>query len=132
VPHRPRECEDVDAADAGAAQDARAFADGGAGGEDVVDEEDALAAHVAVDFVVPRFAPPVRRALYALGLAALAGLFVWALPGVVDYLRFMLRERTPVLDLPFGAVYCVFAAATVMVVLRCAAGILRELVRPRA
>ena len=90
-----------------------------------------LAAHVAVDFVVPRFPPPVRRALYALGLAALAGLFLWALPGVADYLRFMLRERTPVLDLPFGAVYCVFAAAAVMMVLRCAAGILRELVRPR-
>jgi len=30
-----------------------------------------LSTHVAVDFVVPRFAPFVRRALYALGLAAL-------------------------------------------------------------
>ncbi|HTQ76241.1 MAG TPA: TRAP transporter small permease subunit [Burkholderiales bacterium] len=86
-----------------------------------------LAAHVAVDFVVPRFPPPLRRALYALGLAALAGLFLWALPGVADYLRFMLRERTPVLDLPFGIVYCIFLAAVVMVVLRCAA----EIVRPR-
>ena len=86
-----------------------------------------LAAHVAVDFVVPRFAPPVRRALYALGLAALAGLFLWALPGVADYLRFVLRERTPVLDLPFGIVYSVFLAAAVMVVLRC----LAEIIRPR-
>ena len=86
-----------------------------------------LAAHVAVDFIVPRFSPPVRRALYALGLTALAGLFLWALPGVADYLRFMLRERTPVLDLPFGIVYSVFLAAAVMVVLRC----LAEIVRPR-
>jgi TRAP-type C4-dicarboxylate transport system permease small subunit len=87
-----------------------------------------LVTHVAVDFVVPRFAPPARRLLYALGLAALAGSFLWALPGIADYLRFMMRERTPVLDLPFGIVYSVFLAATVMVVLRC----LAEIVRPRA
>jgi TRAP-type C4-dicarboxylate transport system permease small subunit len=87
-----------------------------------------LAAHVAVDLVVPGFAPRVRRALYALGLAALAGLFLWALPGIADYLRFMMRERTPVLDLPFGIVYSVFLAAVAMIVLRCIAGI----IRPRA
>jgi len=84
-----------------------------------------LAAHVAVDLVVPGFAPRVQRVLYALGLAALAGLFLWALPGIADYLRFMQRERTPVLDLPFGAVYSVFLAAVAMVVLRCLAAIAR-------
>jgi len=87
-----------------------------------------LAAHVAVDMVVPHFAPPVRRVLYALGLAALAACFLWALPGIADYLRFMLRERTPVLDLPLGIVYSVFLAAAAMVVLRCLAAI----ARPRA
>ena len=89
-----------------------------------------LAAHVAVDLVAPGFAPRVRRVLYALGLAALGGLFLWAIPGIADYLRFMLRERTPVLNLPFGIVYSVFLAAAVMVVLRCAAGILSAIVRP--
>jgi TRAP-type C4-dicarboxylate transport system permease small subunit len=84
-----------------------------------------LAAHVAVDFVVPRFAPPVRRVLYALGLASLAACFLWALPGIADYLRFMMRERTPVLELPFGIVYGVFLAAALMVVLRCLAAIAR-------
>jgi C4-dicarboxylate transporter, DctQ subunit len=84
-----------------------------------------LAAHVAVDFIVPRFAPRVRRVLYALGVAALAACFLWALPGIADYLRFMMRERTPVLDLPFGIVYAVFLAAAVMVVLRCLAAIAR-------
>lgn len=84
-----------------------------------------LAAHVAVDFIVPRFAPPVRRVLYALGLAALAACFLWALPGIADYLRFMIRERTPVLDLPFGLVYAVFLAAAAMVALRCLAAIAR-------
>jgi C4-dicarboxylate transporter DctQ subunit len=87
-----------------------------------------LAAHVAVDFVVPRFAPPLRRALYALGLGALALCFLWALPGIADYLRFMMRERTPVLDLPFGLVYAVFLAAALSVVLRC----LAEIARPRS
>jgi TRAP-type C4-dicarboxylate transport system permease small subunit len=76
-----------------------------------------------VDFVVPRFAPRARRALYALGLAALAGCFLWALPGIADYLSFMGRERTPVLELPFSTVYSVFLAAAIMVVLRCAASI---------
>jgi TRAP-type C4-dicarboxylate transport system permease small subunit len=84
-----------------------------------------LAAHVAVDFIVPRFAPEVQRRLYALGLAALALCFLWALPGIADYLRFMMRERTPVLDLPFGIAYAVFLAAAAMVVLRCFAAIAR-------
>src|SRR6266700_2349872 len=55
-----------------------------------------LSDHVAVDFVVPRFAPRIQRALYAL-----------------------------VLDWPYGAVYSVFLAAAVMVVLRCLAAIVR-------
>src|SRR5437899_11834557 len=84
-----------------------------------------LAAHVAVDFVVPRFAPAVRRALYALGLAALGGSILWALAGIVGYLRFVMRERTPVLEWPYGIAYSVFLAAAVMVVLRCLAAIVR-------
>jgi len=76
-------------------------------------------------FAVPRFAPRVRRTLYALGLAALGGCFLWALPGIADYLRFMMRERTPVLDWPYGVVYSAFLAAAVMVVLRCLAAIVR-------
>jgi len=84
-----------------------------------------LSAHVAVDFVVPRFAPRVQRSLYALGLAALGGCFLRALPGIADYLRFMMRERTPVLDWPYGVVYSVFLAAAVMVALRCLAAIVR-------
>ena len=84
-----------------------------------------LHTHVAVDFVVPRFALRTRRVLYALGLATLAGCFLWALPGIADYLSFMSRERTPVLDIPFSVVYSVFLAAALMVVLRCAASIAR-------
>ena len=81
--------------------------------------------HVAVDFVVPRFGRSVRRALYALGLVLLAGCFLWALPGIADYVAFMSREGTPVLGLPFSIVYSVFLAAAVMIVVRCAASIAR-------
>jgi len=84
-----------------------------------------LAAHVAVDFIVPRFAPAARRVLYALGLALPAGCFLWALPGIADYLHFMMRERTPVLEIPFGIAYSVFLAAALMVVLRCLWAIFR-------
>ena len=84
-----------------------------------------LSTQVAVDFVVPRFAPSFRRIAYALGLAALGASFLWALPGIADYLRFMMRERTPVLEWPYGLVYGIFLAATVMVVLRCLAAIIR-------
>jgi len=88
-----------------------------------------LAAHVAVDFVVPHFAPAARRVLYALGVAALGGCFLWALPGIADYLRFVMRESTPVLELPLGAVYGIYLAAALMVVLRCLAAAARP---PRA
>jgi TRAP-type C4-dicarboxylate transport system permease small subunit len=46
-------------------------------------------------------------------------------PDTADYLHFMMRERTPVLDWPYGVVYSVFLAAAVMVVLRCLAAIVR-------
>jgi len=84
-----------------------------------------LSAHVALDLLESRFGPRTRRVLHAAGLAVLAGCFLWALPGTADYLRFMLRERTPVLDLPFGAVYAVFLAFVLMVALRALAEILR-------
>src|SRR2546428_5845740 len=45
-----------------------------------------LSAHVAVDFVVLRFAPPVRRAPYAHSIAGLAVCSLWALPCPADYL----------------------------------------------
>jgi len=44
--------------------------------------------------------------------------FSLALPAPPIYLRFMLREHTPVLGWPLGIVYSVFLAAALMVVLR--------------
>ncbi|MGB5082263.1 MAG: TRAP transporter small permease [Burkholderiales bacterium] len=84
-----------------------------------------LEGHAAVDLVVPRFPSRIRRALYALGLAALALCFLWVLPGTADYLYFMLQERTPVLGWPLGIVYSVFLVFAAMVIVRCLAGIAR-------
>jgi len=84
-----------------------------------------LDAHAAVDVIVPRFSPPWRRVLYALGLAGLALCFLWMLPGTADYLAFIVRERTPVLGWPLGIVYSVFLVFAVMVIVRCLAGIAR-------
>lgn len=84
-----------------------------------------LSAHVAFDLLESRFGPRMRRALHSVGLALLAGCFLWALPGIADYVRFMQRERTPVLDIPFGAVYAVYVAFVVMVALRALAEIFR-------
>jgi len=84
-----------------------------------------LAAHPSVDLVVSRFGPISSRVLYALGLLWLAGCFLWALPGIADYIFFMARERTPVLGLPVSWVYGVFLAFALMVILRCGAAIVR-------
>ena len=84
-----------------------------------------LTAHPSVDLVVSRFGPVSSRVLYALGLLLLAGCFLWALPGIADYIFFMAREHTPVLGLPVSFVYGVFLAFVVMVVLRCGASIVR-------
>ena len=84
-----------------------------------------LTAHPSVDLVVSRFGPISSRVLYALGLLLLGSCFLWALPGIADYIFFMARERTPVLDLPLSWVYGVFLAFALMVVLRCLAAIVR-------
>ena len=49
---------------------------------------------------------------------ALLGLFLWALPGVIDYIAFLWRERTPVLSLRLDFVYACFAFFVVAVVVR--------------
>ena len=42
------------------------------------------------------------------GSVMLAGLAAWALPASWDYVRFMAREGTPVLDIPFMWVFLPF------------------------
>ena len=61
--------------------------------------------NVAFDLLYQRAGPPVQR-LMALAACALIGvLAAWGLPGSLDYIHFMQRERTPVLGLPFHWVF---------------------------
>ena len=48
----------------------------------------------------------------------IGGLAAWALPGSWDYVRFMAREGTPVLGLPFSWVFMPFVALLVALVVR--------------
>ena len=83
-----------------------------------------LSAHVAIDLVEARFGPRIQRITQALGLLVVGLCFAWALPGIIDYVAFMNRETTPVTGLRFSWVFAVFVAFVVMVIFRCAWGIL--------
>lgn len=84
-----------------------------------------LSEHVAVDLLEARFSRRTRRFSEALGLLVVGACFAWSLPGVVDYVMFMGRERTPVLDLPLSWVYAVFVAFVAMIVGRCLLGVIK-------
>jgi TRAP-type transport system small permease protein len=64
--------------------------------------------HVVFDLVYNTLGPRGRRAMLIVGSLMIAGLAAWALPGCWDYVRFMAREGTPVLGLPFMWVFLPF------------------------
>ncbi len=59
-----------------------------------------------------------RRVMLLLGSVLIGGLAAWALPGSWDYVRFMAREGTPVLDLPFMVVFMPFVLLLAALVVR--------------
>ena len=61
--------------------------------------------HVAMDLVYTLAPRGLRRGLVFIGAAGAAGLVASALPATWAYLDFMRRERTPVLDWTWAAVY---------------------------
>lgn len=69
-------------------------------------------------------APPALRRVMAIGRFLLVGgVFAWALPGSVDYILFLWRERTPVLGLRLDWVYACFGLFMVAVVVRSTAAL---------
>jgi TRAP-type C4-dicarboxylate transport system permease small subunit len=48
----------------------------------------------------------------------IGGVFLWALPGSLDYIRFLWREHTPVLNLPLDWIYSCFGVFLIAVVVR--------------
>jgi len=74
--------------------------------------------HVAFDLVYHAMGPRMRRAMQLAGAVLIGGLAAWAIPGSWDYVRFMAREGTPVLGLPFVWVYIPFVALLAALVVR--------------
>ena len=84
---------------------------------------------IRFDLVIRLLPSPWRRAAAIARLVVVGGLFLWALPGVVDYIAFLWRERTPVLSLRLDFVYACFGLFVAAVVVRSAIELF-HLVRP--
>lgn len=84
---------------------------------------------IAFDLLVRHLPPRGQRVTEALRYLVVGGLFAWALPGVVDYLRFLWRERTPVLQWRLDWVYSCFGLFVMAVVVRQAIGLYRLFLR---
>ncbi|HMK81754.1 MAG TPA: TRAP transporter small permease subunit, partial [Xanthobacteraceae bacterium] len=72
------------------------------------------------DLLYRRLGPRGQRAAAILRLALIAGIFVYAAPGAIDYILFLWRERTPVLQWRLDLVYSCFGIFLVAVILRSA------------
>jgi TRAP-type C4-dicarboxylate transport system permease small subunit len=81
---------------------------------------------VAFDIVYEMASPRVRTALGVLGAACAAGLLLWALPKVTDYIAFLWRERTPVLQWRQDWLYACFPLFIAMAALRLGAHAVRS------
>ncbi len=83
--------------------------------------------HVAFDLVWNSVGRRARQVMQIAGHALIGGLALVGLPASWDYVHFMAREGTPVLNLPFMWVYLPFVLLLGALVLRSALGIWRAL-----
>jgi len=70
--------------------------------------------HITLDVVYVTVPERARRVMAILTTAALPVVLLRAFPGMLDYVLFMFKKRTPVIGMPFGIVFApslVFAAA---------------------
>lgn len=74
--------------------------------------------HVVFDLVYNVSGPRVRRGMRLVGAVMIGALAAYALPGSVDYVRFMGREGTPVLGVSFTLVFAPFVLLLVALVVR--------------
>ena len=81
--------------------------------------------------LVYRLLPPTAKRAVALARYGLIGsIFLWALPGSLDYIGFLWREHTPVLGLPLDVVYSCFGIFLIAVIVRALWGA-AKLIGPR-
>ncbi|MFZ2217074.1 MAG: TRAP transporter small permease subunit [Rhodoferax sp.] len=74
--------------------------------------------HVMLDLVYEALPPGGRRIFGLLGAALMAGLLLVLLPQAFDYVTFMHREKTPVLDIPFSYVFAPFVLFVAVICVR--------------
>lgn len=84
---------------------------------------------ICFDLLDRHMAPPFRRMMAMCRILLLGGIFLWSLPGALDYIQFLWRERTPVLLLRLDLVYSCFGLFLVVVIARMAWRLV-DLVRP--
>jgi TRAP-type C4-dicarboxylate transport system permease small subunit len=83
--------------------------------------------HVMFDLVWNAAGPGTRRVMRIVGNLMVGGLSAWALPGCWDYVKFMGREGTPVLNVPFSLVFAPFVALLAALVVRSAWNVVQTL-----
>lgn len=83
--------------------------------------------HVAFDLIWNSVGAGGRRVMLIGGNLLVGTLAALALPASWDYVRFMVREGTPVLGLPLFWVYLPFVLMLLALVLRCAGAVSRAL-----
>ena len=82
---------------------------------------------VVFDLVWNLAGPRLRRAMRIVGNLLVGGLSLAALPASWDYVQFLARESTPVLEIPFFWVFLPIVLLVAALALRCALDLLRAL-----
>jgi TRAP-type C4-dicarboxylate transport system permease small subunit len=85
---------------------------------------------ITFDLVYRLLPPAAKRAAALARYLLIGGIFAWAAPGSLDYIAFLWREHTPVLNLPLDYVYACFGLFMLAVIARSILGI-AKVVGPR-
>lgn len=85
---------------------------------------------ITFDLLYRPLPDPLKRVFAIARTLLIGGIFLWALPGSLDYIAFLWRERTPVLDLRLDFIYACFGMFMIAVVVRSVLALV-GLLRPR-